>query len=65
MPKQKTKRSAAKRFEVTGSGKLMRRRSGKRHILEKKCKVRKKNLGKRVAVSDADVPRVKTMLGLH
>jgi large subunit ribosomal protein L35 len=35
MPKMKTHRGAAKRFKVTGSGKLMRRKAFKSHILEK------------------------------
>ena len=44
MPKMKTKRSAAKRFTVTGTGKLMRFKANKRHILTKKSTKRKRNL---------------------
>ncbi len=36
MPKMKTHRGAAKRFKLTGSGKIMRRKAGMNHILEKK-----------------------------
>ena len=41
MPKIKTRRSAAKRFELTGSGKFKRRRQNLRHILTKKEAVRR------------------------
>ncbi len=44
MPKMKTNRSAAKRFHVTGSGKLTRFKAYKRHILTKKSTKRKRNL---------------------
>ena len=42
--KMKTSRAAAKRFKVTGSGKLMRNKAYKRHILTKKSTKRKRNL---------------------
>ena len=45
MPKIKTRRSAAKRFELTGSGKYKRRRQNLRHILTKKAPGRKMRLG--------------------
>ena len=44
MPKMKTKRSAAKRFRKTGSGKLKRNKAYKSHILTKKSAKRKRNL---------------------
>ncbi|MBO5564949.1 MAG: 50S ribosomal protein L35 [Lachnospiraceae bacterium] len=44
MPKMKTKRAAAKRFKVTGSGKLVRFKANKRHILTKKSTKRKRSL---------------------
>ncbi len=37
MPKMKTHSGAKKRFKVTGSGKLMRRKAGKNHLMEHKC----------------------------
>ena len=45
MPKIKTRRAAAKRFELTGSGKYKRRRQNLRHILTKKAPGRKMRLG--------------------
>ncbi len=58
MPKMKTSRSAAKRFKVTGTGKLKRNKAYKRHILTKKSAKRKRNLRK-PAITDAT--NVKTM----
>lgn len=60
--KAKTRKSVAKRFKVTGTGKLLRRKQGKRHILQKKSSKRKRSLGKATLVSDADVARVKENL---
>ena len=60
--KLKTHRGAAKRFKVTSTGKVMRRHSGKRHLLGTKPPKRMRNLGKAVQVSPADAPNVKRML---
>ena len=46
MPKMNTKRAAAKRFDVTGTGKLKRFKAYKSHILTKKTTKRKRNLRK-------------------
>ena len=46
MPKVKTKRAAAKRFKTTGTGKLVRNKAYKSHILAKKSTKRKRNLRK-------------------
>ena len=46
MPKVKTKKAAAKRFKVTGTGKLKRFKAYKSHILTKKTTKRKRNLRK-------------------
>ncbi|MEM7384113.1 MAG: 50S ribosomal protein L35, partial [Verrucomicrobiota bacterium] len=46
----------------TGSGKILRRKQGKRHLLQCKNRKRKRNLGKVTLVADADVPRVKASL---
>jgi large subunit ribosomal protein L35 len=62
MPKMKSHRGAAKRFKKTGSGKIVRMKSGKSHILTKKAKKRKRHLRKDALVSGADVKRVKQML---
>ena len=46
MPKVKTSRAAAKRFKVTGTGKIKRFKANKSHILTKKTTKRKRNLRK-------------------
>ena len=46
MPKVKTSRAAAKRFKTTGTGKLVRNKAYKSHILTKKTTKRKRNLRK-------------------
>ena len=56
--KNKTRKSVAKRFKITGTGKLIRRKQGKRHLAECKNRKRIRNLGKSVVVSDADKPRI-------
>jgi large subunit ribosomal protein L35 len=60
--KAKTRKSVAKRFKVTGTGKLLRRRPGKRHLLQCKNRKRKRGLGKEVSVAAVDVPRLKKNL---
>ncbi len=52
MPKIKTNRSAAKRFKVTGTGKLKRNKAYKRHILTKKTTKNKRNL-RHATITDA------------
>lgn len=64
MPKQKTNRSAAKRFKRTGSGKFRRNKAYRSHILTKKSPKRKRNLRKKTLVSKADERRVRRLLGL-
>ena len=62
MPKMKTNRSAAKRFKVTGTGKLKRNKAYKRHILTKKSTKRKRNL-RQAAITDAtNVKNMKKIL---
>ncbi len=63
MPKMKTHRGAAKRFRTTGSGKIMRRKAYKSHILEKKSPDRKRRLSAPAQVSPADKRRIKGLLG--
>jgi len=62
MPKIKTKRAAAKRFKLTGSGKLRRRKAYASHILTKKSQKRKRNLRQAGLVAASDVAGVKRML---
>lgn len=62
MPKIKTNSSAKKRFKVTGSGKIMRKKAYKNHILTKKEKDRKRKLSRRTEVSHADLSNIKYLL---
>ena len=62
MPKLKTKRSAAKRFKVTGTGKLMKMKANKNQILIKKTTKRKRRLRKAVEVDQTNVKMMKRML---
>lgn len=62
MPKIKTRRAAAKRFSVTGSGKFKRRRQNLRHILTKKDAKRKMRLGQGALVDSTNVKAVKRMM---
>ena len=62
--KRKTSKSAAKRFKVTGTGKIMRRHSHARHILTKKSRKRVRKLVDSAVVSKADSKRVKRMLNI-
>ena len=62
MPKMKTRRAAAKRFTVTGTGEFKRNKAYKSHILEKKSQKRKRNLRKAALVNAAEYARVKRML---
>jgi large subunit ribosomal protein L35 len=63
MPKMKTHRGAAKRFKVTGTGKLRRRQAFMNHILEKKSSTRTRRLNREADVAPADVKSVRRMLG--
>jgi len=55
----KTRKAYAKRFKITATGKVLRRKQGKRHILQNKSRKRKRNLGKVALVADVDVKAVK------
>lgn len=62
MPKMKSNRGAAKRFKVTGSGKIKRKKAFKSHILTKKSTKRKRNLRQGGLVAVSDEKRVKRMI---
>jgi len=62
MPKIKTNRGAAKRFKVTSSGKVKRKKAYTRHILTKKTTKRKRGLRKAGLVSKEDLSRIKKMI---
>ena len=60
--KMKTKRAAAKRFKVTGTGKLVLNKAYKSHILTKKTTKRKRNLRKSTLVDDTNVKTMKKIM---
>ena len=62
MPKMKTSRAAAKRFKVTGSGKLKRNKAYKSHILTKKTTKRKRNIRKATLVDSTNEKNMKKIL---
>ncbi len=62
MPKMKSHRGAAKRFTKTGSGKIVRRRANKQHILTKKRTKRKRHLRKGALIDEADEASVRILL---
>ncbi len=62
MPKVKTNRSAAKRFKKTGTGKLVRMKAYKSHILTKKTTKRKRNLRKSTVVDETNVKNMKKIM---
>ena len=63
MPKVKTHRGAAKRFKVTGSGKIRRRKAFRAHLLEHKPTKRTRRLARGAEVTGGDKKHVKRLLG--
>ena len=55
----KTRKAVSKRFKITATGKVLRRKQGKRHILVNKNRKRKRNLGKVALVHETDAAAVK------
>lgn len=64
MPKQKTRRGAAKRFRLTGTGKLRRNKANHRHMLIRRSKSVKRKMRKAGLVSKADERKVRRMLSV-
>jgi large subunit ribosomal protein L35 len=64
MPKMKTHRGAAKRFKLTASGKVMRRKAGMNHMLEPKPSKRTRRLKRETEVTGGDKARMERLLGL-
>ncbi len=62
MPKMKTSRSAAKRFKESGTGKLIRNKAYKRHILTKKSTKRKRNLRQDIVTDPTNAKNMKKIL---
>ncbi len=63
MPKIKTHRGAAKRFKLSGTGKLIRRKANRSHLLEKKPSTRTRRLGREIEVKPGDRDKVERLLG--
>lgn len=66
MPKaiarSKTKKSVAKRFKITATGKVIRSKAGRRHLLECKSSKSKRNMSKSAVVEACDAARIKLNL---
>lgn len=62
MPKLKTHSSASKRFKVTGSGKIIRRKAAKSHLLTNKSSSKKRILGKPVLVGPTNEKQIKRLI---
>ena len=62
MPKVKTRKSAAKRYSVTGSGKIKYKKQGLRHILTKKSSKRKRRLRSSSTLSGSEEKRAKRLI---
>ncbi|MBI2169483.1 MAG: 50S ribosomal protein L35 [Actinobacteria bacterium] len=63
MPKMKTHRASAKRFKSTGSGRILRRRGFRAHLLEKKPTKRTRRLGRPAEVTGGQRRHVRRALG--
>lgn len=62
MPKIKTNRAAAKRFRVTGSGKVKRNKGFKSHLLSSKGKKRKRRLRQGTLVSAVETKNIRQLI---
>ena len=62
MPKAKTHSGASKRFRKTGTGKIVRQKANRRHLLEHKSSRRTRRLDGVAVVSENDAPRIKRLL---
>ena len=63
MPKNKTHSGTAKRVKLSASGKLLRQRAGKRHLLEKKSSRITRRLTGVIEVASQDTSRIRKLLG--
>lgn len=62
MPKMKTHRAGKKRFKVTGSGKILRRKANKSHLLGHKAAKRKRRLSSMVEVCEGNLAKIRLEL---
>ena len=65
MPKMKTHSASKKRFRTTATGKLVRRKAFRTHLMEPKSSKRKRGFRKLDAVAKADAKNVRRLLGLR
>ncbi len=65
MPKMKTHKGAAGRFEVRKNGRVRRRRAGHNHILEKKTRKQKRRLNTETELTRSDEKKLKRLLGVR
>jgi large subunit ribosomal protein L35 len=65
MPKMKTHKATAKRFKVTGRGKLRRLKVGQSHLRRKKSKRTLRSYNQDIPVARADRKRVRRLMGLQ
>lgn len=64
MPKMKTRKAVSAKFKVTGTGKLLRRRPGRRHLLTNKSSKRKRHLGRPALVFEAQADTYRRLMGV-
>ncbi|MFH1850893.1 MAG: 50S ribosomal protein L35 [Candidatus Neomarinimicrobiota bacterium] len=64
MPKMKTRRSSAKRFKLTGTGKLKRNKANHRHMLIRRAKTVKRKMRTTGLVDRSEMKKVRRMLGV-
>lgn len=62
MPKMKTNKAAAKRFQVTGKGRLKHKKQNRRHILTNKSAKRKRHLREDMLLNKTDEANIKRLL---
>ena len=62
MPKMKTHRAGAKRYKVTASGKILRRKAGRKHLLQHKSSARKNRLAGMTEVFEGNLDKIKAEL---
>jgi large subunit ribosomal protein L35 len=62
MPKMKTSKTAAKRFKITGTGRVRRQQAMRQHLFEKKASTRTRRLAADADVHPTDLPKIKRLL---
>ena len=62
MPKMKTHKAGAKRYKVTGSGKILRKQAGRKHLLGHKATARKNRLSGFAEVSEGNLEKIRLEL---